>query len=183
MNNAVFYSIFGLSDDQSVASIALFLSHYMTYILIGVILVSIFYKNKSFFLKLFVVGGAGATAFVVSKFLKIILQIPRPFNTLDLVPLVVETGYSMPSSHATVFSALATVAFGINRDLGIGFSLFALLIGVSRIVLGVHYPSDILVGFALGIFIGLVFLALGKSNFVQQFLDKYLSKFEAKLVK
>jgi membrane-associated phospholipid phosphatase len=130
-----------------------------------------------------VVVGAGGTAFAVSKLLKIILQTPRPFITLDFVPLVVETGYSMPSSHATVFSALATVAFGINRDLGIGFSLFALLIGVSRIVLGVHYPSDIIIGFALGIIIGLAFLAFGKSNFARQFFDKHLSKLEAKLVK
>ena len=183
MNNAIFYSIFGLSEDLSVASIALFLSHYMTYILIGVILISLFYKKKPSFLKLFVVVGAGGTAFAVSKLLKIILQTPRPFVTLDFVPLVVETGYSMPSSHATVFSALATVAFGINRDLGIGFSLFALLIGVSRIVLGVHYPSDIIIGFSLCIIIGLAFLAFGKSNFARQFFDKHLSRLEAKLVK
>lgn len=183
MNNAIFYSIFKLSEDPAVASVALFLSHYMTYILIVVILISILYRKQALFLKLFIVGGAGVTAFVISKILKVVLQIPRPFITFDFIPLVVETGYSMPSSHATVFSALATVAFGVNRNLGIVFSVFALLIGVSRVILGVHYPIDIIIGFIIGIIIGILFLKLGNSKFVHNFHSKYLSKFEAKLMK
>ena len=183
MNNAIFYSIFELSENQAFASVALFLSHYMTYILIVVILISILYRKQALFLKLFVVGGAGVSAFVISKILKMILQTPRPFVTLDFIPLVVETGYSMPSSHATVFSALATVAFGVNRNLGIVFSVFALLIGVSRIVLGVHYPADIIVGFLIGIIIGISFLKLGNSKLVHNFIEKIPYKLGAKVAK
>ena len=84
MNNAIFYSIFKLSEDPAVESVALFLSHYMTYILIVVILISILYRKHALFLKLFIVGGAGVTAFVISKILKLGSEPPLKIIRLSL---------------------------------------------------------------------------------------------------
>ena len=66
--------------------------------------------------------------------------------------IIQETGASFPSGHSTFAAALATVVVLVywqspHRSLIIAAAAaFALLMGLSRIVLGVHYPTDVLVG-------------------------------------
>lgn len=82
---------------------------------------------------------------------------PRP-NTLRLV---VQTGYSFPSGHSMNNMALYTmIVLCLSLNLKnkrlkyitfILLYLFVLSIGISRIYLGVHYASDVLAGFAIGI--------------------------------
>jgi undecaprenyl-diphosphatase len=96
---------------------------------------------------------------------KLVVDRVRP----DLLPpIVVEPGYSFPSGH----SALSMVAYGIvavlfARQRGlprwlrvVGVALAAALvvsIGISRIYLGAHFPSDVLGGWLLGAVIVLLF--------------------------
>lgn len=99
--------------------------------------------------------------------LKILVHAPRPFVTLAGVhPLVVESPFtSFPSGHATVFFALATTVHLFHRGLGRFFFACAGLIAVSRVVSGVHYPLDVLVGAAIGIsfaFLSTIFLRKNK---------------------
>ena len=91
---------------------------------------------------------------LVNHLIKIVVKRPRP----DLM-IVAETGYSFPSGHAMMSLAL----FGIliyfacryikNKPLKIfvvaGLIVLTILIGFSRIYLGVHYLSDVLAGFSL----------------------------------
>jgi undecaprenyl-diphosphatase len=100
-------------------------------------------------------GTAGA--FLWSESLKRIFQRARP----PLPWLGPAAGYSFPSGHSLVslalYSLLAYVWFQNVKKRGwrIGITLFltllATLIGISRIYLGVHYPSDVLAGWALAI--------------------------------
>lgn len=98
------------------------------------------------------VGGAIA----VSEIIKRLVERARP-------PLewhaVVETGYSFPSNHATAAAALygflVYLAWKLApekwRGILVAFSaLVILLVGFSRLYLGVHYPSDVVAGFILG---------------------------------
>ena len=95
----------------------------------------------------FIVFAGWATA----EILKFIFAKPRPFLSIsEFIPLFTSEGLSFPSSHATVFSALAVVMFFENKKLGIFFIIGAVLIGLARVVAGVHYPLDILAGFLLG---------------------------------
>ena len=71
----------------------------------------------------------------------------------NIVPLFSESGYAFPSGHATFFMALAFALFFNHKKAGYVFILFALLIGIARIIAGVHFPVDILGGFILGFFI------------------------------
>jgi undecaprenyl-diphosphatase len=61
---------------------------------------------------------------------------------------------SMPSGHAALFFALATAVYFYNKKLGIFLFISAFLISISRVFVGVHWPSDILAGALVGIFSG-----------------------------
>lgn len=98
---------------------------------------------------------AGVLAWIFSKIFKLLIHIPRPVNLFNNVhPLFLETGYGFPSGHATFFSALAVAIFLKHKKAGYIFMVFAFLIGIARIVSGVHSPLDIFGGFVLGSFIG-----------------------------
>lgn len=65
--------------------------------------------------------------------------------------------YSLPSDTATAYFAIASIVYLQRKLLGLFcFSWVFLTVGISRVVLGIHYPSDILAGFFLGV--GLVYL-------------------------
>ncbi len=76
----------------------------------------------------------------------------RPYQIDPSVGLSSETSFSLPSGHAQGSSTLwGFLASYIKKPWGLIFALFfPLLIGFTRVYLGVHYPSDIFAGWALG---------------------------------
>lgn len=87
--------------------------------------------------------------------LKRLINRKRPYEKLAHINHLVEPfeSYSFPSGHTTAsFAAAVNLSFAFPQ-LSILFIFIALLVAVSRIYLGVHYPSDILIG----IIIALVF--------------------------
>jgi len=129
------------------------------YFVLGVlVLISLFFIIKmarsrldSYFLWLITVGGLG-TAFV----LKEILHRSRPVGGL-----IAETSSSFPSAHSVISVAFyAFVFYLLAKNSRNNFSkclsisalfLFPLLLGFSRLYLGVHYLSDVLAGYAIGL--------------------------------
>lgn len=97
-----------------------------------------------------------------STFIKQLFMRARPCRVLDDVHLLVScgSGYSFPSSHAVNNFAAATVLASFYRKWLWAFATFAALVAFSRVSVGVHYPSDVLAGAALGAAIGaaIVFL-------------------------
>lgn len=97
-------------------------------------------------------AGAGA----LNALLKLAFSRPRPSLTAHLAHA---GGFSFPSGHAmasaAIYGALAVVAvtrFPRQRWWWVGAcSAFVLCIGASRVYLGVHYPSDVIAGWALGV--------------------------------
>lgn len=92
---------------------------------------------------------------VINQVLKFIIQRPRP----DGFRLATVSGFSFPSGHSMVamafFGLLAWLVWKYEADRRLrrlyatGFALVIVMIGVSRIYLGVHYASDVLGGFCL----------------------------------
>lgn len=93
-------------------------------------------------------------SWVVATIIKYLIKRPRPFIELSnsVNPLFTHGGVdSFPSGHATFFMALAIGAFSLNKKFGWVMVIIAILIGLARIISGIHFPVDILSGFLLGI--------------------------------
>lgn len=89
---------------------------------------------------------------------------PRPFVTLHTVPLIHHAAdASFPSDHATGSAGLAGGAYLRDHTMGKFFAVLALFIGFSRVYVGVHYPTDILGGFIVGL-LSTFIVALAKKN-------------------
>lgn len=67
--------------------------------------------------------------------------------------------HSFPSGHAARSTMLAVIALGLGPLwLGLSLLIWAPLVGLARIILRVHYPSDVLAGMVLGIIMGVLVL-------------------------
>ena len=164
MNNSIFYFFNNfLFQYDWLDSIVWFSAVPLIYIMffVGAIFIFINYKLYDFknILKILKVNirqviyipFATAFAWLVSDVLKVAIHTDRPFIAFnDTYTLFSETGFAFPSSHSATAGALAFAVFFVNKRLGYVFMICAVLVGVSRIVAGVHFPIDILGGYLLG---------------------------------
>lgn len=111
-----------------------------------------------------------AIVYLLNVIIKMIIARPRP----DILRLVYETGYSFPSGHAMVatgfYGFLIYIANkkiknkALRRCITILLTLLIFLIGISRIYLGVHYATDIIGAFIIGIIYLVIFINILKKN-------------------
>jgi undecaprenyl-diphosphatase len=90
---------------------------------------------------------------------------PRPFTEHPLLTHVLTartTDPSFPSDHAAAAFAIAFAVLAFSRRGGVAFLVVATLIGLSRIALGLHYPSDVLVGALVGFGAALLVTTVGR---------------------
>ena len=164
LNNQIFFALYSLAH-QSVFFDKVFVFFAQTFpyfVVLGAGIFLLFHhevlpsKNpfkifKQKWKEIVLVFFAGGFAWVISHFLKTIFHTLRPFVEFSNVHnLISETGYAFPSGHATFYMALAFAVFLTHKKAGYWFMFFALLIGLARIIVGVHFPIDILGGFILG---------------------------------
>jgi undecaprenyl-diphosphatase len=82
-------------------------------------------------------------------------------------PVGCGTGQSFPSTHASDSAAAAMVfAWAAPRLSALGIGI-ALLVGISRVYLGVHWPTDVIAGWALGAVVGAALLALARLRYLR----------------
>lgn len=132
----------------------------MAYVLVAIFLILVFFSlySKREKLEILIVTGLSCaiTGYVLVPLIRFFYHHPRPFMVLQVHQLITETAWSFPSRHAAFFFAMATAVYLYNKKWGIGFFVAASLIAVSRVVAGVHYPSDIVGGALLGIIVAYV---------------------------
>ena len=99
----------------------------------------------------------------------------RPPYALDSVRLLVDTtrSFSFPSAHAANTFAVATFVSRFYRRTAIWLYVVAALVAYSRVYVGVHYPSDVLGGAALGVGIG-----FGCAYLLNRSLGPYMTRRE-----
>lgn len=91
-------------------------------------------------------------AILLIKLIHIVIYTPRPFINFDIAPLVEhQADASFPSRHASIAAILSLPYLYFKSKWAPVFLLFMLWVGISRVYVGVHYPADIVGGFAVGI--------------------------------
>ena len=103
-----------------------------------------------------------ASGFVLLTLVRKRINQPRPYETWEIIPLLDKDslGNSMPSRH--VFSATIISMACLHANLPVGLLLLVLsaFLGFVRVLGGVHYPKDVLVGYACGFLLGILFFIL-----------------------
>lgn len=103
-----------------------------------------------------------ALGFILLTIVRKWINQPRPYETWGIIPLLDKdsAGNSMPSRH--VFSATIISMSCLHANLPVGLILLVLsaLLGMVRVLGGVHYPKDVLVGYACGLIWGILFFML-----------------------
>lgn len=132
-------------------------------IIILCILSFIFIKDKIVDVEICIVSIMSAT---MNSIFKSIFVRPRP----DVLKLITQGGYSYPSGHAmasmTFYGFLIYLIYksDLSKNKKISFitllSIFILLIGMSRIYLGVHYASDIISGYMVSVILLIIYVGI-----------------------
>ncbi|MBD0422157.1 phosphatase PAP2 family protein [Streptomyces sp. TRM S81-3] len=101
---------------------------------------------------------AAGVAVLVNVPIRGFVERPRPFKTHDGLEVLVEgkNDFSFVSDHATLVMAMAVALFVANRKFGVVAIVLAVLGGFCRVYMGVHYPTDVVGGFALGTAVALL---------------------------
>ena len=97
----------------------------------------------------------------------------RPYDLLPDLTILVDkpSDTSFPSGHASLTATLAVALLlslslimskKLARGIGIGAICIALIVGFSRLYLGVHFPSDVIAGLILGVVYGILGNLIGR---------------------
>lgn len=176
LNQKIFYFFNSFAGRNNILdSLFVFLANDLPWAIIAFVFIYFVFIRKSprrFFIVSLIVG----TSALFTEFLKwIVFKHPRPFAALpDVVQLIqINPLGSFPSQHATIFASLATAVFLYDRKVGGWLLVLTFIIGLCRIVAGIHYPFDILTGFVLGF--AITFLAYRLYKKLLKSLKDYFS--------
>ncbi|WP_461611304.1 phosphatase PAP2 family protein [Cytobacillus kochii] len=132
-----------------------FLGSVLWFVIATVVVIVLLVLKKKYALAIYICLTSGVGA-LLNWALKHYFKRERP----DILPLIEETGYAFPSGHSMgsfiFYGSLAFVIIHVAKKtsmkwaVAIIMGLLILSIGLSRIYLGVHYPSDVAAGFLVG---------------------------------
>lgn len=144
-NSGLFFLIHSLSRHNLILDQIMVFSAqsliFIAFILVIISAVSGSKERKALLLSIL----SAAISLLLTRFIRIFIQEPRPFVTYNIGPLINQIpDLSFPSFHTTLMSVIAfSFLFAKSRFTPVFFILL-ILVGFSRIYVGVHYPLDIL---------------------------------------
>jgi len=124
--------------------------------MIWIVVALAFLRSKQYRINGFMLIGSLLLCLLIGNLtLKPLVARIRPCDMNTAFPLLIArpTDFSFPSGHTMSSFAAASVIFHANPSMGIVAFVLASLIAFSRLYLYVHFPSDILAGIVLGMFI------------------------------
>lgn len=132
-----------------------------TFIWIAIILTGVLLVNrKPITAHLLTIG----TSAILVWLLKVLIQRPRPFEALNIPSTITTSMSSFPSGHALMFFSIVPIMSKNFPKIKSIFWVIAILVGFSRIYLGVHYFSDVIAGAIIGYAIGSLYVKCGEKH-------------------
>ena len=100
-----------------------------------------------------------ASGFVILSFLRKKINAPRPYEEWDIKPLLDRDspGQSMPSRHVFSATIISMACFHASLSLGVILLVLSAFLGLVRVLGGVHYPKDVVVGYICALVWGVIF--------------------------
>lgn len=101
----------------------------------------------------------GLEAILINLTIKKLVGRTRPYVVNEAIEYITKrpSDNSFPSGHTgCVFAVASVLFFMMPKKVGIPAMVIASLVGISRLYVGVHYPTDIIGGFLVGMFTGFV---------------------------
>lgn len=176
MNDRIFRTINDLAgSSRFVDYVMVTLSKRTRYVYLFVLLFLLF-RAKFNKRKTLIAAVTVSVTYLLSMLMKRLFYSPRPFlkQAVHLLPPVPSRkDSSFPSKHTALAFAVSAFVFVYHRTWGLGLWLLSLLVGMSRIWMGQHYPSDIIWSAILG----------NLTTFVVNFTEKYWSPFLARTLR
>ena len=110
----------------------------------------------------FLYGAFAGTAFLFVSFFRRIINRKRPYEALDIEPLIhkKKTGQSFPSRHVFSIFLISMLWFPYFAVMGIFLFVGGLLLSIIRVIGGVHYFSDVFCGAMTGIIMGILIISI-----------------------
>ena len=100
-----------------------------------------------------------ASGFVILSLLRKKINAPRPYEIWEIVLLLDRDspGQSMPSRHVFSASIISMACLHASLSVGVILLVFSVLLGLVRVLGGVHFPKDVVVGYICGLMWGVIF--------------------------
>ena len=100
-----------------------------------------------------------ASGFVILSFLRKKINAPRPYEEWDIKPLLDRDspGQSMPSRHVFSATIISMACLHASLTMGMICLILSAFLGPVRVLGGVHYPKDVVVGYICGLVWGVIF--------------------------
>lgn len=116
----------------------------------------------------FIVTGV-VFGYVLARFAGLFYFHEQPFLNDGFLPIINHgPNNAFPSDHMTTSSVLASYVFLKRKSLGLIAFILAILVGIGRILGGVHYFVDVLVGFGLGILAVMILKKISEALFKRE---------------
>jgi undecaprenyl-diphosphatase len=125
----------------------------------------VFRRDSNEWTSSLILAVAMVTAMGLTDVLKAAFNLPRPFQVPSLGIVArgeIPTNPGFPSGHTTNAFTVATMMWSRYPAWRVPFTTLAFATGISMIILGLHFPSDVIGGAFLGIFCGTFVLGLSK---------------------
>lgn len=120
-----------------------------------IILLLVFGKKKFAWVVVFSAIALAITDYTSAGLIKPMIERLRPCRVMDVHLLVrCGSGFAFPSAHTANLFGQAMFFGMLYRKYSLYFFIFAFLVGISRVFVGVHYPLDVIGGMVLGCMAG-----------------------------
>jgi undecaprenyl-diphosphatase len=162
MNKKIFFKLNNIVGKSKIFDLALiFWAKYFAFVLWFWLIVLFFFPNmgENFNLNretIIYIHLVGALVWFSVLLIKTIRFTPRPYLTKQTKVLIKKkkSSSAFPSGHTALFFALGGIFIHFSLPLGLLIFICAFLVGMSRLISGLHWPIDILGGAIIGTLIG-----------------------------